>query len=124
MLEEVKVENSLEKEIRHTNEDMILRDLRISKRYSRAIHILIIVSKILIICSGLLSFSSTKFENIWILTFLSGSLNFLATSLLSYSNFLVLERKKMMKTMNSKLEQLNVKAKLLISETDSERSHG
>jgi hypothetical protein len=112
----------LEEEIKNTNEETILRGLRISKRYSRAIHVLIIISKILIICSGLLSFSSTKFENIWILTFLSGSLNFLATSLLSYSNFLILERKKMIKNMNSKLEQLDIRTKLLISETDSDKS--
>lgn len=111
----------LEEEIKTSNEQNILRSLRISKRYMLAIHILVITSKILIIVSGLLSFSSTKFDY-WLLSFLSGSLNFLATSLLSYSNFLILERKKMMKNLNSKLEQLNIKSKLLISETDSDKS--
>ena len=111
----------LEEEIRNTNEQMILRSLKISKRYMLAIHALLITSKILIIVSGLLSFSSTKFDY-WLISFLSGSLNFLATSLLSYSTFLTLERKKMMKNLNSKLEQLEIKTKLLISETDSEKS--
>ena len=111
----------LEDQIKISNEDAIIRGLRISKRYSRVIHVLIIFSKILIIISGLLSFSSTKFDY-WLISFLSGSLNFLATSLLSYSNFLTLERKKMMKNLNSKLQQLEIKTKLLISETDSEKS--
>ena len=112
----------LEEQIKNSNEEMILRSLTISKRYMKVIHSLVIISKILIIISGLLSFSSTRFESIWILNFLSGSLNFLATSLLSYSNFLILERKKMIKNMNSKLEQLEIKSKILISETDSDKS--
>ena len=107
----------LEEQIRNTNEQMVLRSLKISKRYMMAIHVLVIISKILIIISGLLSFSSTKFDY-WLISFLSGSLNFLATSLLSYSNFLILERKKMIKNMNSKLEQLKINSKILISETD------
>ena len=111
----------LEEEIRNTNEQMILRSLKISKRYMRAIHVLLITSKILIIVSGLLSFSSTKFDY-WFISFSSGSLNFLATSLLSYSSFLQIEKKKITKNLNHKLEILGIKQKLLISNDGSDES--
>jgi cytochrome b subunit of formate dehydrogenase len=112
----------LEQEIQQSNEENIKRNIDIVKRYSNVIHILVIFSKILIIISGLLSFSSTRFESIWILNFLSGTLNFLSTSLLSYSSFLTLERKKIVKTLNTKLQILGIKDKLLISENDSDKS--
>ena len=69
-----------------------------------------------------MSFGSTKFESIWILNFASGSLNFLATSLLSYSGFLQIEKKKITKQLNHKLEVLGIKEKLLESEADSDKS--
>ena len=84
----------LEQEIQHSNEESIKRNINIVKRYSKVIHVLVILSKVLIILSGLFSFASTRFETIWILNFASGSLNFLATSLLSYSSFLQIEKKK------------------------------
>ena len=70
----------LEQEIKQSNESNIKRNLDIIRRYSRAIHTLVIISKVLILSSGLFSFASTRFETIWILNFASGSLNFLATS--------------------------------------------
>ena len=112
----------LEEQIKTSNENDISTNINIVRRYTRVIHILIIISKILIIISGLLSFASTRFESIWILNFLSGSLNFLSTSLLSYSSFLTLERKKIVKTLNTKLQILGIKDKLLISENDSDKS--
>ena len=112
----------LEEQIKVSNEESITRNIDIVKRYSKTIHILIIISKILIIISGLLSFASTRFESIWMLNFLSGSLNFLSTSLMSYSSFLTLERKKIVKNLNSKLQILGIKDKLLISENESNDS--
>ena len=53
---------------------------------------------------------------------MSGSLNFLATSLLSYSSFLAIEKKKMTKNLNNKLEALGIKQKLLISNDGSDES--
>ena len=91
------------------------------KKYAKVIHVLVILSKILIIISGLLSFGSTKFD-LWIISFLAGSLNFLATSLLSYSSFLQIEKKKITKQLNHKLEILGIKNKILESEADSDKS--
>ena len=65
----------LEEQIKTSNEENIVRNIDIAKQYSRVIHILVILSKILIIISGLLSFASTKFDY-WIISFLAGSLNF------------------------------------------------
>ena len=111
----------LEDQIKSNNEENIKRNLKIIQRYSRVVHCLIIVSKVLIIVSGLLSFSSTKFDY-WLLSFLSGSLNFLATSLLSYTSFLQIEKKKITKNLNNKLQILGIKNKLLDSEADSDKS--
>ena len=111
----------LEEEIKQQNEENIKRNLNIVQNYGKVIHILVIISKIIIIVSGLLSFGSTKFESIWILNFASGSLNFLATSLLSYSSFLQIEKKKITKQLNHKLQILGIKNKLLDSE-DSDKS--
>ena len=74
----------LEEQIKISNEENIKRNIYIVQKYIRIIHLLVIISKIIIIISGLLSFASTKFDN-WIIGFASGSLNFLATSLISYS---------------------------------------
>ena len=111
----------LEEQVKNSNEENIRRNISITKHYSKIIHFLVLLSKILIIVSGLLSFSSTKFDY-WLLSFMSGSLNFLATSLLSYSSFLQIEKKKITKNLNSKLEILGIKQKLLISEGDSDKS--
>ena len=111
----------LEQEVKNSNEENIKRNLNIVRKYGKAIHTLVIISKIIIIVSGLLSFGSTKFESIWILNFASGSLNFLATSLLSYSSFLQIEKKKITKQLNNKLQILGIKNKLLESE-DSDKS--
>ena len=111
----------LEEQVKNSNEESITRNISITKHYSKIIHILVLLSKILIIVSGLLSFSSTKFDY-WLISFSSGSLNFLATSLLSYSSFLQIEKKKITKNLNSKLEILGIKQKLLISENDSDKS--
>ena len=88
----------LEEQIKLSNEESITRNINIVKRYAKVIHVLVILSKILIIISGLLSFISTKFE-IWFISFASGSLNFLATSLLSYTAFLQSEKKRSPKTL-------------------------
>ena len=111
----------LEEQIKLSNEENITRNMDIIKKYAKIIHILVITSKILIIVSGLLSFASTKFEY-WLLSFASGSLNFLATSLLSYINFLQSEKKKITKNLNTKLEILGIKNKILESEADSDKS--
>jgi hypothetical protein len=111
----------LEEQIKLSNEENITRNIDIVKKYAKIIHILVIISKILIIVSGLLSFGSTKFEY-WLLSFSSGSLNFLATSLLSYINFLQSEKKKITKNLNNKLEILGIKSKILESENDSDKS--
>ena len=111
----------LEEQIKTSNEENIVRNIDIAKQYSKVIHILVISSKILIIISGLLSFASTKFDY-WIISFLAGSLNFLATSLLSYTAFLQSEKKKITKHLNHKLETLGIKNKLLESEADSDKS--
>ena len=86
----------LEEQIKISNEENITRNIDIVKKYAKIIHILVIISKILIIISGLLSFGSTKFEY-WLISFVSGSLNFLATSLLSYTAFLQSEKRKLLK---------------------------
>ena len=112
----------LEEPIKTSNEESITRNINIAKQYSKIIHVLVILSKILIILSGLLSFISTKFE-IWFISFASGSLNFLATSLLSYTAFLQSEKKKITKNLNSKLEILGIKNKILESEADSDKSN-
>ena len=111
----------LEEQIKQSNESNIKRNLDIIRRYSRVIHALVIISKILIIISGLFSFASTRFESIWILNFSSGSLNFLATSLISYSSFLSIEKKKITKQLNNKLHILGIKNKLIDSD-DSDKS--
>ncbi len=89
--------------------------LNVIKKYTYLNHILIILSKIIILISGLSSFISIQFQYIWFLYFLSGSLNFIATSLLSYSSFIIIKRKKIIKEMNSKLEKLNIKNKIIIN---------
>ena len=111
----------LEEQIKNSNEESISRNISITNQYSKIIHVLVLLSKILIIISGLLSFSSTKFEY-WLISFSSGSLNFLATSLLSYSSFLQIEKKKITKNLNQKLEILGIKQKLLISNDGSDGS--
>ena len=111
----------LEQEIQHSNEESIKRNIDIVKRYSKAIHVLVIISKILIIVSGLLSFISTKFDY-WLIGFSSGTLNFLATSLISYTAFLQSEIKKITKNLNKKLQILGIKNKILESEADSDKS--
>ena len=111
----------LEEQIKTSNEDNISRNIEIVQKYIRVIHTLVIISKILIIISGLLSFASTKFDN-WIIGFSSGTLNFLATSLISYSSFLSIEKKKLTRNLNHKLDILGIKNKLLISENDSDKS--
>jgi len=113
----------LEEQIKNSNEESITRNINIATQYSKIINILVLLSKILIIISGLLSFSSTKFEY-WLISFMSGSLNFLATSLLSYSSFLSIEKKKITKNLNQKLQILGIKEKLLISNgsDDSDKS--
>ena len=114
----------LEEQIKNSNEEGIKRNISITTQYSKIIHVLVLLSKILIIISGLLSFSSTKFEY-WLISFMSGSLNFLATSLLSYSSFLQIEKKKITKSLNQKLQIMGIKEKLLISSgsDDSDKSH-
>ena len=112
----------LEEQIKLSNEESITRNINIAKQYSKIIHVLLILSKILIIVSGILSFISTKFE-FWFISFASGSLNFLATSLLSYTAFLQSEKKKITKNLNSKLEILGIKNKILESEADSDKSN-
>ena len=111
----------LEEQIKTSNEENISRNIEIVQKYIRVIHTLVIISKILIIISGLLSFASTKFDN-WIIGFSSGTLNFLATSLISYSSFLSIEKKKLARNLNHKLDILGIKNKLLISENDSDKS--
>ena len=113
----------LEEQIKNSNEESITRNISITKQYSKIIHILVLLSKILIIISGLLIFSSTKFEY-WLISFSSGSLNFLATSLLSYSSFLQIEKKNITKSLNQKLQIMGIKEKLLISNgsDDSDKS--
>ena len=113
--------NMLEEQIKNSNEESISRNISITKQYSKVIHVLVLLSKILIIVSGLLSFSSTKFDY-WLISFSSGSLNFLATSLLSYSSFLQIEKKKITKNLNQKLQILGIKQKLLISNDASDES--
>ena len=112
----------LEEQIKLSNEESITRNINIAKQYSKIIHVLVILSKILIIISGLLSFASTKFDY-WMIGFSSGSLNFLATSLISYSSFLQSEKKKVTKNLNNKLEILGIKNKILESENDSDKSN-
>jgi hypothetical protein len=112
----------LEEQIKLSNEESITRNINIAKQYSKIIHVLVILSKILIIISGLLSFASTKFDY-WMIGFSSGSLNFLATSLISYSSFLQSEKKKITKNLNNKLEILGIKNKILESENDSDKSN-
>ena len=114
----------LEEQIKTSNEESITRNMSIVKNYSKVIHILNITSKILIIISGLLSFGSTKFD-FWAISFVSGSLNFLSTSLISYSSFLAIEKKKITKNLNYKLEVLGIKEKILSSDgsDDSDKSH-
>ena len=97
----------LEAQIKESNEDNVITNIRIAKNYSKVIHILIILSKIVIILSGLLSFAGTKFSH-WSISFSSGSLNFLATSLLSYTAFLQSEKNKITKNLNHKLEILGI----------------
>ena len=111
----------LEEQVKQSNEESISRNIEIVKQYSKAIHVLNILSRIIIIVSGLLSFASTKFEY-WMINFSSGSLNFLATSLISYSSFLSIEKKKITKQLNHKLEILGIKNKILDSEADSDKS--
>ena len=113
----------LEEQIKSSNEENITRNMEIVKQYAKIIHVLNILSRIIIIISGLLSFGSTKFEH-WAISFSSGSLNFLATSLISYSSFLSIEKKKITKSLNHKLEILDIKQKLLVSDgsDDSDKS--
>ena len=82
------------------------------------VHILVLLSKITIIFSGLLSFIATKFDY-WYISFSSGSLNFLATSMISYSSYLSNEK---IKINNKKLITLGIADKILISENDSDKS--
>ena len=109
----------LEEQIKTSNEENITRNIDIVKQYAKVIHVLNILSRIIIIISGLLSFGSTKFEY-WAISFSSGTLNFLATSLISYTAFLLVEKKKITKSLNHKLEVLGIKEKLLVSDGSDE----
>ena len=81
------------------------------------VHILVLLSKITIILSGLL----TEFDY-WYISFSSGSLNFLATSMISYSSYLSNEEFQINKSINKKLITLGIADKILISENDSDKS--
>ena len=107
--------------IKQSNEDNVKNNIDIAKSYSKAIHILTIVCKVVIIASGLLSFSGTKFTH-WSISFSSEALNFMATSLLSYTSFLSSERKRITKSLNHKLDILGIEEKLLVSESDTDKS--
>ena len=109
-------------QIEQSNDENLSHNIRIAKNYSKIIHVLVIICKIIIIASGLLSFSGAKFSH-WSIAFASGSLNFLATSLLSYTAFLTAERKRITKSLNNKLVSLGIDEKLLISDDNiSEKS--
>ena len=108
-------------QIKQSNEENVSDNIRIAKNYSKIIHVLVIISKLIIIASGLISFSGTRFSH-WSISFSSGSLNFLATSILSYTAFLTAERKRITKSLNTKLVALGIEEKLLISENDSDKS--
>ena len=107
--------------IKRSNEENVKNNIDITKSYSKAIHILTIVCKLIIIASGLLSFSGTRFTH-WSISFSSGALNFMATSLLSYTSFLSSERKRITKSLNQKLDILGIEEKLLVSESDTDKS--
>jgi F0F1-type ATP synthase assembly protein I len=111
----------LQEQIKKSNEENVSDNIRIAKNYSKIIHVLVIISKLIIIASGLISFSGTRFSH-WSISFSSGSLNFLATSILSYTAFLTAERKRITKSLNTKLVTLGIEEKLLISENDSDKS--
>ena len=109
-------------QIKQSNDENVTHNIQIAKNYSKIIHILVIICKIIIIASGLLSFSGAKFSH-WSIAFASGSLNFLATSLLSYTAFLTAERKRITKSLYHKLVSLGIDGKLLISDDNiSEKS--
>ena len=109
-------------QIKQSNDENVTHNIQIAKNYSKIIHVLVIICKIIIIASGLLSFSGAKFSH-WSIAFASGSLNFLATSLLSYTAFLTAERKRITKSLNHKLVSLGMEDKLLITDDNiTERS--
>ena len=109
-------------QIKQSNDENVSHNIRIAKHYSKIIHVLVIICKIIIIASGLLSFSGARFSH-WSIAFASGSLNFLATSLLSYTAFLTAERKRITKSLNHKLVSLGMEDKLLITDDNiTERS--
>ncbi len=86
----------LEDQIKLSNKENISRNIEIVKQYYKIIHLLNILSRILIIILGLLSFGSTK-SDYWMIGFSSGSLNFLATSLISHNSFLQSEKGRSLK---------------------------
>ena len=89
----------LQDQIKKANEEDISTHIEIAKSYEKMVHILVLLSKITIILSGLLSIIATKFDY-WYLSFSSGSLNFLATSMISYSSYLSHEKIKIHKSIN------------------------
>ena len=111
----------LQDQIKKSNEEDVSTHIEIAKSYERIIHVLVLLSKITIILSGLLSFIATKFDY-WYLSFSSGSLNFLATSMISYSSFLSHEKIKINKSINRKLQVMGISDQILISENDSDKS--
>ena len=111
----------LQDQIKKSNEEDVSTHIEIAKSYERIIHVLVLLSKITIIVSGLLSFIATKFDY-WYISFSSGSLNFLATSMISYSSFLSHEKIKINKSINRKLQVMGISDQILISENDSDKS--
>ena len=111
----------LQDQIKKSNEEDVSTHIEIAKAYEKMVHILVLLSKITIIFSGLLSFIATKFDY-WYISFSSGSLNFLATSMISYSSYLSHEKIKINKSINKKLITLGIADKILISENDSDKS--
>ena len=111
----------LQDQIKKSNEEDVSTHIEIAKSYERIIHVLVLLSKITIIVSGLLSFIATKFDY-WYISFSSGSLNFLATSMISYSSFLSHEKIRINKSINRKLQVMGISDQILISENDSDKS--
>ena len=111
----------LQDQIKKSNEEDVSTHIEIAKAYEKMVHILVLLSKITIILSGLLSFIATKFDY-WYISFSSGSLNFLATSMISYSSYLSHEKIKINKSINKKLTVMGIADQILISENDSDKS--
>ena len=52
----------LQDQIKKSNEEDVSTHIEIAKAYEKMVHILVLLSKITIIISGLLSFIATKFD--------------------------------------------------------------